>query len=45
VKDKSDIDLVVYMRDDGIDGTIEEQRKKAIDKKYNIKSLYLDTLS
>ena len=30
VKDKSDIDLVVYMRDDGIDGTIEEQRKKAI---------------
>jgi DNA polymerase sigma len=30
VKDKSDIDLVVYMRDDGIDGTIEEQREKAI---------------
>ena len=30
MKDKSDIDLVVYMRDDGIDGTIEEQRKKAI---------------
>lgn len=30
VKDKSDIDLVVYMRDGGIDGTIEEQRERAI---------------
>ena len=30
MKDKSDIDLVVYMRGGAIDGTIEEQRERAL---------------